>query len=588
VSALDHFARSWLAWILSASWQLALLVSVVAIVNVGFRAASPRLRHALWLLVLAKVFVPPSLTTSVSVGRWVVAPLLAATSASWIHEQIAWPANQLSDADFADVERVGEPGIVERATAPATLLLIAWAVGCLVFWAIVVWRYARLTAIARSASAIDEGPVRVALEQIALDLKLRRVPELLSTTVVASPFLFGVVRPRIILPDRLLEQLSELELRAVLTHELAHWKHHDTWIGWLQVLAQSIFWFHPFLWWANAGLRHERELVCDEAVLRRGQITPQDYSESIVHVLTASRGRSLVGGSLVGVFERGGNLQNRLEDIMNYEPSKRRFTWPARLALVAFAIAFLPMAPGVVETPLAEGADGATDATAAEAPQIVETTPKMGATGVDPALKEIAVTFDRDMKKGMSWTGSPPEFPPVDESRKPKWKDKRTCVLPVKLKKGSYYRVGINAPSYQNFRSAENVPAESMAIQFTTEGATAALEKKVRTPQLAKLEPANGAMDVDPQTTELRATFNMPMSDGMSWTGSGPNFPKLPEGKEPTWSSDGLTCTLPVALEAGHDYRLGLNSQSFMNFQSAAGVALKPVVYKFRTRGAKQ
>jgi bla regulator protein BlaR1 len=80
--------------------------------------------------------------------------------------------------------------------------------------------------------------------------------------------LFGVVRPRIVVPERLLGELNDVELRAVLAHELAHWRHHDTWIGWLQVIAQSIFWFHPLLWWANAELRNERELVCDRAVLK--------------------------------------------------------------------------------------------------------------------------------------------------------------------------------------------------------------------------------------------------------------------------------------------------------------------------------
>ena len=79
----------------------------------------------------------------------------------------------------------------------------------------------------------------------------------------------------------------------------------------------------------------------------------------------------------------------------------------------------------------------------------------------------------------------------------------------------------------------------------------------------------------------------MPMGDGMSWTGSGPNFPSIPAGEKPRWSADGRTCTLTVALKPDHEYRLGLNSLSHINFQSKWGVPLEPVVYRFRTRAAE-
>src|SRR5262249_3228569 len=152
----------------------------------------------------------------------------------------------------------------------------------------------------------------------------------------------------------LMEKLDDTQLRAILTHEMVHWKHLDTIVGWLQVLAQGIFWFHPFVWLANRRLRHERECVCDESVLRLGQLTPEQYGESIGRVLTAARGRSVVAGSLVGVFERGEFLQNRLEEIMNFEPVGRRFNWAIWLGLAIFAVVFLPMSPGGKKPALAQ------------------------------------------------------------------------------------------------------------------------------------------------------------------------------------------------------------------------------------------
>ena len=216
-------------------------------------------------------------------------------------------------------------------------------------------------------------------------------------------------------------------------------------------------------------------------------------------------------------------------------------------------------------------------------PVIVATSPEIGATDVDPTLKEITVTFDRDMQKGMSWTGGGPAFP-ADENRKAEWRDARTCALPVTLAKGKAYRVGINSKSYQNFRSQDGQPTPPAAIYFVTKGANAAVKQRIAVPKVVTLTPANNATDVDPATKELKVTFDVPMGEGMSWTGGGDEFPTTQEGKKATWSKDRRTCTLPVSLKPGHTYRLGLNSQSHNNFQNELGISLEPVIYTFSTK----
>jgi Bacterial Ig-like domain len=101
-------------------------------------------------------------------------------------------------------------------------------------------------------------------------------------------------------------------------------------------------------------------------------------------------------------------------------------------------------------------------------PKIVSTQPVNGATGVDPGLAEITVTFDQDMDAGFSWTGGGPEYPTSPQGAKAQWRDKRTCVLPVALQSGRHYRVGINSPSYRNFRSTAGQSVAPSSISFTT------------------------------------------------------------------------------------------------------------------------
>jgi Bacterial Ig-like domain len=105
---------------------------------------------------------------------------------------------------------------------------------------------------------------------------------------------------------------------------------------------------------------------------------------------------------------------------------------------------------------------------ASTTPKIVSTSPADGAADVDPGLTEVTVTFDQDMGGGMSWTGGGPEHPNSPDGARAHWQDKRTCVLPVKLEPGHHYRVGINSPSYRNFRSAAGEPAQPSSINFST------------------------------------------------------------------------------------------------------------------------
>jgi beta-lactamase regulating signal transducer with metallopeptidase domain len=102
-------------------------------------------------------------------------------------------------------------------------------------------------------------------------------------------------------------------------------------------------------------------------------------------------------------------------------------------------------------------------------------------------------------------------------------------------------------------------------------------------PNIVSITPAFNATEVDPAITELSIVFDQDMAGGFSWTGGGEQFPKT-TGK-PSWK-DKRTCVMPVQLEAGKLYRVGINSKSHQNFRSEAGVPVAPRVLVFTTKGA--
>ena len=104
-------------------------------------------------------------------------------------------------------------------------------------------------------------------------------------------------------------------------------------------------------------------------------------------------------------------------------------------------------------------------------PRIVSTSPADGAKEVDPATAEVTVTFDRDMASGCTWNGDGPDFPFL-AGVNAFWRDRRTCVLPVKLQPGRSYRVGLNlfSPNFQAFCSVAGARALPTTINFATRG----------------------------------------------------------------------------------------------------------------------
>jgi beta-lactamase regulating signal transducer with metallopeptidase domain len=572
VASLTDLSHAFFTWFWRASWQASIVIVLVLLVQWVLRKhLTPRWRHALWLLVVIRLALPWTVPSPVSLFNWVGGGSPSAPSAL---------APAMTVAETAP----GQEGAAPMASAPVDggrwwriglpAIWLAGVVALPVYLVVVTWRLGQSV---RRQRPITDGAVLDLLEDCKQAMDVRTPLTLIETAAVSSPSLFGFVRPRLLLPEGLTRNFSRPELRYVFLHELGHVKRGDIALNWLATVPLVLHWFNPLVWLAWHRMRADRELACDAlALAHTGDGENRPYGQAIIKLLE-SFSRPATAPGVVGILENQTQMKRRISMIAQFEKTNR---WPLLAATVSAALALVTLTdaqPGrAADSPGAGPAEGP--------PRIVATSPSIGQTDVNPAITEISITFDRDMAGGFSWTGGGPEFPPSPEGQKAKWRDKRTCILPVKLESGKYYRVGINSTSYQNFKSADGVPARPSAIYFTTQGASEELKRRATKPQIVGLEPRNGATDVDPGLTELRVTFNVPMGGGCSWTGGGPEFPTIRDGKKPFWTEDHKTCVMPVRLQPGATYRLGLNSPSHKNFQSTGGVPLDPVSYSFKTK----
>lgn len=98
-------------------------------------------------------------------------------------------------------------------------------------------------------------------------LGIRRTVALLESSLAPVPMAVGLLKPMVLFPVGLINQLNPVEAEAILAHELAHLAHRDWLFNLLQACIESLFYHHPAVWWISGVIRSERENRCDDAAV---------------------------------------------------------------------------------------------------------------------------------------------------------------------------------------------------------------------------------------------------------------------------------------------------------------------------------
>ena len=110
--------------------------------------------------------------------------------------------------------------------------------------------------------------VNAELQSLLSGAAAPRTAQLCASDEVARPSVLGFFRPRILVPPALLKALSPRELQQVVLHEMEHLHRADDWTNLLQKMGLVLFPLNPVLIWVDRRLNAERELACDDRVLR--------------------------------------------------------------------------------------------------------------------------------------------------------------------------------------------------------------------------------------------------------------------------------------------------------------------------------
>ena len=330
-------SRLWPA-LLDHLWQATLFAGVVWLVCLLAKRASGKTRYGVWLLASIKFAVPAILFVRL------LAPLD-------IH--VPWPREAISSTSIRVVtefpltkeydESTGVIGKLESIAPRAEVthtelycsLTVVWVVGCVFFLRVWWHQHCTMKTRLRQGEPLISGSALEALHRVKSLLQERRPVTLILSSDFPEPGVCGITRPKLVLPKRVVEALTDQELEAVLLHEVAHVRRRDNLVSLFQSWLSCVFWFHPVIWLIDRQLLAERERACDEEVLSHAP-NCQQYLSSLLKVFQSSLGEKLAGASLI----TGSNLKRRIDHMRSHVSRKTSVAWH-RLMMSVFALAWI-------------------------------------------------------------------------------------------------------------------------------------------------------------------------------------------------------------------------------------------------------
>ena len=352
---------------------------IALIMSYAFKRCSAATQHSLWLATVIWIVAIPFFAPYVPTVRR-ASPLASVASPVSLYDSLRSETEALSVVSVVDTDvSPKEPRQRRESIRPmvsekkseslfsltnshwknlAIVVVIGiWLLGLVVF----VYRICsgrRVLKIAFGDSVLQRGELREELERLAssfgtfgqghsLRTRFKNLPELYVSRGKHGPLVWGCVQPRILLPHTM-ESYSPDELRAVLTHELAHIIRGDEWTRCFLLIARTVFWFHPVVRFCCNRVQLCAEKACDDYVLRRGH-RPHLYSEFLLKVQTEYVPTEfLTTSSGMAQSQVALRVRSILDSSKSREPHSMFLRCSVHVVMIGCSILFASMRPAIV------------------------------------------------------------------------------------------------------------------------------------------------------------------------------------------------------------------------------------------------
>jgi beta-lactamase regulating signal transducer with metallopeptidase domain len=314
-----------------------LVIQVIALSSLWFlRRSSAAVRHLYLSVAMLMVLAVPFatlITPAVNTG-FISLPssMQQAKAAGPVSE--APPGAPGASGDVSGGRRVvgmeSQAAGRQQGAGLARVLMVVWAAGTCGF---LVWLIGGLIYsawLASKARPVRDKDLNRLLDDAKAGAGLRKDMGLLETDRIKVPVVYGVKRPKLLLPAQA-KLWPKARLRAIFIHEIGHIRRHDILLQFLARLTCCIHWFNPLMWIIERRLFLASECACDDMVIDR-HFEPGDYAEHLMDTsVELGTDRNPVWAT--AAMAEGTAFKDRILSILN--PNIHRFApRPAHVSIV--------------------------------------------------------------------------------------------------------------------------------------------------------------------------------------------------------------------------------------------------------------
>ncbi|HLJ55300.1 MAG TPA: M56 family metallopeptidase [Chthonomonadaceae bacterium] len=197
-----------------------------------------------------------------------------------------------------------------------TLAICLWAAGAAVSLLWLALGQIRLALECARLRDVTDESILADLLEISAAIGCR-VPRIVAGRAARGPFVMGVLRPRIVLPESMLSASSRSALRSVLAHEVQHVASRD--VAWMVAgrLLSALLWPHPLVRLLLRRRQECSEEACDRAAVRHG-CSAAEYASLLVEIAASCRRGAPYAAAVVGMAQRESTLGRRVGAILNH------------------------------------------------------------------------------------------------------------------------------------------------------------------------------------------------------------------------------------------------------------------------------
>ncbi len=293
-------------------------LGVLLLRKIADKRIPPIWKNALWLLVLVALVVPYRPSSNVAV--------IPTTQVNFrqqeniLHTEITQEKTELTGNYQVPVELTAQREDLHAKSLIFQVVIPAiWLMGIAVMMGILLATRQKMRKNLRTPNG---RPYDVLLSDCKHQLGITKTVEIVEQSYLKTPALYGLLSPKILLPDYVSE-MSEDSQKYILLHELSHLKHWDLWKNTLLLTLQIVYWFNPLVWLLFRFMRQDMELLNDQRVLKtleKSEETP--YAMSLIQVLGHSKKLPLAPQMLCMVDNKG-NTKRRIQMIQLGEVFKK-------------------------------------------------------------------------------------------------------------------------------------------------------------------------------------------------------------------------------------------------------------------------